>query len=113
MFSLDQLDEVFSYHKWSESQVALGGAVRGTGKELARAILLSAPHRKGHPLDSTQQLANDCRERALHFVRLAVQEANAAITFDAAIPKWQESAADCADASPERDANVFRAKQKY
>jgi hypothetical protein len=79
--TLDQIDDIFTYHKWSPDQIAKGSEVRTAAKKLAIAIIESESD-VSKAVDSS--LAKSCRERALNFVRIAVQEANAAITFEAA-----------------------------
>jgi hypothetical protein len=75
LFNEFDLDDIFTYHKWNAEQIKLGGDVRRAGKELARAILRTERN--------ASNLSWKARDTALSFVRLAVQEANAAITFEA------------------------------
>lgn len=47
--TLENLDEVFSYHQWSPEQVQKGNAIRAAAKELAKAVILSAPEKYDPP----------------------------------------------------------------
>ena len=111
MITLENLDEVFSFHKWTPDQVKRGNAIRAAAKELARAILLSAPEiRTYEPIyvpsrDALIDLARRRREAALEMVSDCVMKANAAITFEAATlspdDTWDKQLAERAETEPE------------
>ena len=90
MITLENLESVFSYHKWTPEQVERGNAIRAAAKELARAIILSAPDAyvtedSTHSIAaSLHGLARSRRKTALEMVSDCVMKANAAITFEAA-----------------------------
>ena len=86
--TLGNLDEVFTFHKWTPEQIERGTAIRAAAKELARAILESAPGQRQPAPGSLYHLlvlANNRRQAALEMVSDTVMKANAAITFEAAI----------------------------
>jgi hypothetical protein len=84
--TLENLEEVFTFHKWTPEQVEKGNAIRAAAKELAKAIILSAPppiDEDGYDLDMLR-LAVRRRQDALEMVSETVMKANSAITFEAA-----------------------------
>jgi hypothetical protein len=88
----ENLDEVFTFHKWTDEQVARGTAIRAAAKELAKAILDSAPAQppKGSVYDLLV-LADERRQAALEMVSDTVMKANAAITFETAVAGAQKT----------------------
>lgn len=88
--TLENLDDVFTFHKWSPEQVERGNAIRAAAKELAKAIILSAPDsyailgKNEHVALSLRELAIERRQCALEMVSEVVMKANSAITFEAA-----------------------------
>lgn len=80
------LEEVFTFHKWTPEQIERGNAIRAAAKELARAILDSAPPRdKSGATNELLDIAERRREAALEMVSDTVMKANAAITFEASV----------------------------
>ena len=84
----ENLDEVFTFHKWTPEQIDRGTAIRAAAKEFAKSILDSAPQNiQGADLTDVQRdllrLAMDRRQAALEMVSDTVMKANAAITFEA------------------------------
>jgi hypothetical protein len=84
----ENLDEVFTFHKWTPEQIDRGTVIRAAAKELARAILDSAPqklHDEGLTCAQLDLLllAQKRRQCALEMVSDTVMKANAAITFEA------------------------------
>jgi hypothetical protein len=104
LFKESDIDDVFTYHAWTHDQVRLGGDVRRAAKELARAILRS------RWAEAQTDLSYDCRDRALTYVRLAVQEANAAITFERE-PRIENTigpaSVSCEQAAPREKTSEF------
>lgn len=69
---LEDLDEIFTYHAPTESDVARYEAIRGAGKAFAKAIL-----------ENTPQCAD--QTMAVRVVREAVMWANAAVALKGAV----------------------------
>lgn len=68
---LNYLDWNFAYHQPSETQMRVYTAIRLKAKELAAVIMANCP-------------ADDARQRALDFVKLAVMTANQAVALNPA-----------------------------
>lgn len=85
--TLENLDEIFTYHQWSPEQVEKGNKIRAAAKELARAILNSGPSvwdGEGEE-PNLRLLARQKRKDALQMVTECVMAANAGITYEASV----------------------------